>query len=160
MAISGDQQFSTEVNASVGQCFATITTFESYPNWFSSIEATAVLERYLDGLGKRVEYRVDMRLKTIRYVLEYEYDKPLQLSWRSVEGDVDAIEGAYLFEKLSPKRSRATCRQAVSLGFWLPGPIRAIVERHALAQAVLEFKAAAEAAAKDAAAHRRERTKS
>jgi uncharacterized protein YndB with AHSA1/START domain len=160
MALSGDQQFTTEINASVGQCFATITTFENYPEWFSTIEATAVLERYRDGLGKRVEYLVDMRLKTIRYVLEYEYDKPLRLTWRSVEGDIDAIEGAYVFEKLGPQRSSATCRQAVSFGFWVPGPLRAILERHALTQAVLEFKAAAEAAAKEAPGRRRQRTRS
>ncbi len=150
MTISGEQQFTAEVHASVECCFATITDFENYPNWFSSIRETAVLERYRDRLGKRVEYLVDMRLKNVRYVLEYEYDRPLRLTWRSVEGDIEAIEGAYVFEKLGPKRSRATCRQAVSLGFWIPGPIRSLVERQALTQAVLEFKAAAESAAKQA----------
>lgn len=155
MALGAEQEFTTDVQASVQQCFTTITDFEKYPTWFSGIQHTKVLARHPGGLGKRVEFRIDMRLKSIRYVLEYEYDKPTDLTWRSVYGDVEAIEGAYRFDKLGPSLSRATCRQAVSLGFWVPGPIRSIMERQALKQSVLEFKVAAEAAAKELAARRR-----
>jgi ribosome-associated toxin RatA of RatAB toxin-antitoxin module len=157
MSISGEQEFTTEVAASVAQCFSTITDFGKYPTWFSSIEHTQVLSRWPDGLAKRVEYRIDMKLKSIRYVLEYVYDKPTRLDWESVDGDIEAIAGSYVFEKLAPKRSRVTCRQAVSLGFWVPGPLRAIMERQALKQSVLEFKAAAESAAKAPAARRRKK---
>jgi ribosome-associated toxin RatA of RatAB toxin-antitoxin module len=158
MALSSEQAFTTEVAASVAQCFAIITDFDKYPQWFSAIEHTQVLSRWPDGLAKRVEYRIDMKLKSIRYVLEYTYDKPTRLDWKSVDGDVEAIAGSYLFEKLGPKRSRVTCRQAVSLGFWVPGPLRKIMERHALQQSVLEFKDAAEHAAKKPARSRRKKT--
>ncbi len=141
------QEFSTEVRASVAQCFATITDFAQYPRWFSTIERTKVLDRHPNRLARRVEYYIDMKLKTVRYVLEYEYDKPTHLTWKSVDGDIEAIEGSYRFQKLGPRLSRATCRQAVSLGFWVPGPLRSMMERHALRQSVLEFKAAAEEAA-------------
>ena len=114
-----------------------------------------MLERYPDGLAKRVALRVDMKLKTIGYVLEYEYDKPTGLTWNAVEGDLESIEGSYEFEKLGPKRSRVTCRQAVAIGFWVPGPMRTLIERQALQTSVLEFKAAAEGAARAAAARRR-----
>jgi hypothetical protein len=77
------------------------------------------------------------------------YDKPTQLTWKSVDGDIEAIEGSYHFEKLGSARTRATCRQAVSFGFWVPGPLRSLMERQALKQAVLEFKAAAEKAAQE-----------
>lgn len=143
-----EQEFSTEVHASVAQCFATITAFEQYPKWFSTIERTKVLDRHPNRLARRVEYYIDMKLKTVRYVLQYEYDRPTHLSWKSVDGDIEAIEGSYDFEKLGAALSRATCRQAVSLGFWVPGPLRSIMERHALQQSVLEFKAAAEQAAR------------
>jgi len=159
MALSGAQEFTTEVNAPVDLCFSTITSFESYPEWFSSIEHSRVIDRYRDGLGKVVEYRIDMKLKSIRYVLEYEYEKPTQLVWHSVDGDIEAIEGRYLFERVSAKISRASCRQAVSMGFWVPGPIRKIMERQALQQSVLEFKAAAEAAAQETSVRRRPRGK-
>ncbi len=143
-----EQEFSTEVQASVAQCFATITDFEQYAKWFSTIERTKVLDRHPNRLAKRVEYYIDMKVKTVRYVLQYEYDRPTHLSWKSVDGDIEAIEGSYDFEKLGAALSRATCRQAVALGFWVPGPLRSIMERHALKQAVLEFKAAAEQAAR------------
>jgi ribosome-associated toxin RatA of RatAB toxin-antitoxin module len=148
MAVSGEQEFSTDVEASVPQCFATITQFERYPEWFGSIQEATVLERHPDGLGKRVEFWIDMKLKRLRYVLEYQYEQPARLTWQAVDGDVESVEGMYLFEKLGPRLSRATCRQAISIGFWVPGPIRNLMERQALKQSVLEFKAAAEAAAK------------
>ena len=148
MSVSGEQEFSTEIAASVEQCFATITDFEKYPEWFSAIEKSRVLQRYPDGLAKRIEFHLDLKLRTIRYVLEYCYDKPTHLTWQAVDGDIAAVEGDYRFEKLGPRSSRATCRQAVSLGFWVPGPIRKLIERQALQQSVLEFKAATEAAAK------------
>jgi ribosome-associated toxin RatA of RatAB toxin-antitoxin module len=143
-----EQEFSTEVHASLSQCFATISDFERYPGWFATVEQTEVLDRYPNGLAKQVEFHVDMKLKTVRSVLEYRYDKPKRLTWKSVAGDLEAIEGSYRFEKLGPALTRATCRQAVSLGFWLPGPLRTLIERRALKQSVLEFKAAAELAAK------------
>jgi ribosome-associated toxin RatA of RatAB toxin-antitoxin module len=141
------QEFSTEVHASVAQCFATITDFERYPQWFSTIQRSKILSRYPSRLAKQVEYHIDMKLKTVRYVLEYEYDEPAQLTWKSVDGDIEAIEGSYCFAKLGSTRTRATCRQAVAFGFWVPGPLRSLMERQALKQAVLEFKAAAEKAA-------------
>ena len=155
MSNPAEQEFTTEVEASVQQCFATITDFEQYPDWFSTVKSTEVLERYPDGLAKRVALRVDMKLKIVGYVLAYEYDKPTGLTWNEVEGDLESIEGSYRFEKLGPKRSRVTCRQAVSIGFWVPGPLRALIERHALRTSVLEFEEAAESAARAAAPRRR-----
>jgi ribosome-associated toxin RatA of RatAB toxin-antitoxin module len=155
MSAPAEQEFATEVEASVHQCFATITDFERYPDWFSTVQRTEVLQRYPNGLAQRVALRVDMKLKTIGYVLEYEYDKPTGLTWKMVEGDLESIEGSYLFEKLGPKRSRATCRQTVAIGFWVPGPLRTLIERQALRTSVLEFKAAAESAAKAAPPRRR-----
>jgi ribosome-associated toxin RatA of RatAB toxin-antitoxin module len=139
-----EQEFSTEVRASVAQCFAVITDFGSYPRWYSSIQRIDVLAQYPNGLARRVEYHVDMKLKTVRYVLEYTYKKPTLLSWKSVEGDIEMIQGSYRFEKLAASLTRATCRQGVSLGFWLPGPLRSWIEGQALERSVLEFKAAAE----------------
>jgi len=157
MSVSGEQAYTTEVAASVEQCFATITEFERYPEWFASIERARVRERYPDGLAKQVELFIDMTLKTIRYVLEYDYERPTGLTWQSVEGDIESIDGSYVFEKLGAKRTRVTCRQSVVLGFWVPGPIRRLLEQHALQQSVLEFKAAAEAAAASASRKRRKK---
>ena len=87
-----------------------------------------------------VEFHIDAKVKTIRYVLEYQHKKPSQLTWQSVEGDVESIEGVYRFKKLGPSKTEATCRQEIKLGFWLPGPLRRLAERTALTQSVNEFK--------------------
>ncbi len=144
MEANSEQEFTTEVHAPVQRCFATITDFEQYPKWFSGIEDAKILQRYRNGLGKVVDFRMNMTVKRVRYVLEYQYLKPTQLTWHAVDGDIESIEGRYQFDKVDAKLTRVTCRQAIAIGFWLPGPLRALFERQALKQSVLEFKAAAE----------------
>lgn len=151
MALRGAQEYTTEVAAPPRVCFETITDFERYPEWFSAIDHARVLARDRSGRGREVEFHVDLRLKRIRYVLAYEYEEPYRLAWTSVDGDIESIEGTYLFQPVDRTTTRATCRQAVAIGFWVPGPIRKIMEGTALRQSVLEFQAAAEAAARSAA---------
>jgi ribosome-associated toxin RatA of RatAB toxin-antitoxin module len=154
MSLQGAQEYSTTVAASIQDCFATITDFESYPGWIEAVQETQVLERYPDGLARLVELHVNMIIKTIRYVLQYEYNEPHRLTWRSVEGDIESIEGAYEFEKLAASKIRATCRQIVTVGFWVPGPVRRMIERSAIEQSVLEFKKEAETRARKKAPKR------
>ncbi|GIW43495.1 MAG: hypothetical protein KatS3mg077_0777 [Candidatus Binatia bacterium] len=158
MSIKGEQEFSVEIAAPVDTCFEVITTFERYPEWFSGIKSAVVLERYENGLGKIVEFRLDMVLKRIRYVLEYAYKPPTRLDWHSVDGDIESITGHYDLEPLGKTKTRATCRQAISVGFWVPGSIKKLLEQNALRQSVLEFKAAAEAACAAKPARKSKRT--
>jgi hypothetical protein len=102
-----------------------------------------VLERHPNGLAKRVEFILDMTIKTIRYVLDYDWDQPAGATWRLVEGDVQDVEGSYRFEE-TPAGVKATCSQAVDLGFWVPGFIRSLAEAKALRDSVEEFKRAVE----------------
>ncbi len=159
MSISGEQEVTAEVNASVDACFATITTFERYPEWFSGIVHSKVIDRYPDGLGKTVEFKMSMPLKTLRYVLEYSYKAPKRLDWKSVDGDIEAIEGSYDLKPDGTKKTLVACRQAISIGFWVPGPLRKLLEQTALRTSVVEFKAAAEAdAVANAGARRKKKT--
>ncbi|MGH7859981.1 MAG: SRPBCC family protein [Candidatus Binatia bacterium] len=137
------QSFTTDIDASPENCFEVIADFPSYPNWSSVITRTAVLDTYPDGLARRVEFELDMTIRTVRYVLDYSYEPPHRLRWKFVEGDLADVEGAYIFERAG-KKTRTTCEQAVSLGFWLPGPIRRIAEQKALKDSVLEFKSEVE----------------
>lgn len=145
MSIKGEQEFSVEIHAPISVCFDVITSFERYPEWFSGISSANVLERYPDGLGKIVEFGLDMMLKRIRYVLEYTYKVPARLDWHSVDGDIESIVGHYDLVPISKTKTQATCRQAVALGFWVPGSLKKMLEQNALRQSVMEFKAAAEA---------------
>lgn len=137
------QTFTAETKASAEHCFAVITDFASYPNWSSIITSAEVVDTYPDGTARRVQFELDMKFKTVRYVLDYAYEPPRRVTWKLVEGDVEDVEGAYAFEPASGK-TRVTCEQAVSLGFWIPGPLRRIAEQKALKDSVLEFIAEAE----------------
>jgi uncharacterized membrane protein len=138
------QSFSTPIEAPADLCYDAIADFEAYPSWSSPITEIAVLDRYPDGFARRVEFFIDMKIKTVRYVLEYTWLPPNRLTWKYVDGDLEDIVGSYVFEPLEGGRTEATCSQAVSLGFWLPGFLRRTFEQTALRQSVLEFKAEAE----------------
>ena len=142
------QTYSTDVAASVDDCFAVLTDFESYPKWSGPVKECRALDRHADGLPRRVAFAVDM-IKTMRYVLEYTWERPHGGSWRLIEGDLKSVEGSYRFEP-SGKTTKATCTQAVDIGFWVPGPIRRTLEGKALRDSVEEFKKAAEAYARRA----------
>lgn len=135
------QSFSAEIDGTPEDCFAVLVDFADYPNWSSVITSASVLEHHPDGLPKRVEFTLDMMVRSVRYVLDYTYEPPARSDWKLVEGDVDDVVGAYRFEKTGTG-TRATCEQAVSLGFWVPGPILRLAEQKALEDSVLQFKAA------------------
>jgi uncharacterized membrane protein len=138
------QSFSTPIEAPADLCYAAIADFEAYPSWSSPITQIAVLDRHPDGLARRVEFFLDMKLRTVRYILEYTWSPPHRLDWTYGGGDLEDIVGSYVFEPLDAQRTNATCSQAVALGFWLPGILRRTLEATALRQSVLEFKAEAE----------------
>jgi uncharacterized membrane protein len=140
MAADAAQEVSVEVRATPEECFDAIVDFERYPAWSSAVQSAAVLKKGRGGIARVVEFHVDLRVKTVRYVLEYEHRKPKRLTWHSIDGDVESIEGSYDFRKRSANETEATCRQEVRLGFWIPGPIRKLAERTALRQSVMEFK--------------------
>ncbi|HEV7733065.1 MAG TPA: SRPBCC family protein [Candidatus Binatia bacterium] len=137
------QTYSTTVAGSIDDCFAVLIDFPDYVRWSSPITTCRVLESHPDGLPKRVEFALDMTLKTIRYVLDYTYDRPHGASWTLVEGDVKDVEGSYRFTP-DGDHVTATCTQAIDLGFWVPGFIRSTFEKKALHDSVEEFRAAVE----------------
>ena len=141
------QSYSTLVAGSVDECFAVLVGFEDYPRWSSPIKECRVLERHADGLGKRVAFSLDMTLKTIRYTLEYTWERPHGGRWRLLEGDVKDVQGSYRFDSAGG-RTKATCSQAIDIGFWVPGPIRRPLEQKALRDSVEEFRVAVESRAR------------
>jgi uncharacterized membrane protein len=138
------QSFSTPIDAPVDLCYAAIADFESYPSWSSPVSRITVLDRHPDGRARRVEFVVDMKLREVRYVLEYTWHPPNRLTWKMTEGDLADIEGSYVFETDGAGKTNATCSQAISLGFWVPSLVLKPIEQTALRQSVLEFKAEAE----------------
>jgi ribosome-associated toxin RatA of RatAB toxin-antitoxin module len=143
------QSHAEVVEAPIEVCFDTIVDFSHYPEWFSGISSAEILEANPTAGTWTVRYGLDMVLKTISYTLAYESRRPQELTWKLVEGDVRNVEGIYIFTALEPDLTEAECRQAVDVGFWIPGPLRRTFERSAVADSVREFKAAAEARARE-----------
>lgn len=142
------QSFSTSIEAPLDLCYGAIGDFEAYPTWSSPITSIKVLERHPEGQAKRVEFVVDMKVRSVRYVLEYTWHPPDRLTWKMTEGDLADIEGSYVFAPEAANRTTATCSQGISLGFWVPSLILRPIEQTALRQSVLEFKTEAERLAK------------
>ncbi len=140
-----EQSYTTTASATPADCFAVITDFDSYPRWSSAICAARVRERYPDGSVKQVQMELDMKIKTVRNVLEYRHEPPSRLAWSLVEGDVKGVEGSYRFEEAEPGRTRMTCTQAVDIGFWVPGFLKSLFESQALRDSVEELKREVEA---------------
>lgn len=151
MTLDAAQEVSIEIAATPADCFIAIVDFERYPQWFSAVSGARIIERDRSGIGRVVEFTADMKIRTVRYVLRYAYRKPHELTWQSVDGDVESIEGRYGFRALRPNLTEATCRQEIRLGFWVPGPLRKLAERTALRQSVSELKAEVERRTADAA---------
>ena len=138
------QSYSTTVAATPEECFGVLVDFERYPAWSSPITSCRVLTRGEDGLPKQVAFELDMTLKTVRYTLEYQFDPPHGGDWSLVEGDVAGVEGSYRFEP-DGGGVKATCTQAIDVGFWVPGFLKRTFEQRALADSVEEFRRAVEA---------------
>lgn len=132
------------VRAGREQCFDTIVDFERYPEWFSRIQVTEVLEARPEEAVWTVRFSLDAVLATIGYTLSYRGRRPDVLEWKRVDGDLADIEGRYDFTELEPGLTEARCRQAIDAGLWVPGPVRRIFESSALQESVREFKIAAE----------------
>ena len=144
-----EKQSHTEVvEAALDVCFDTIVDFARYPEWFGPISTAKVVKSDPAAGLWTVSYGLDMVIKTVRYTLAYRGTRPDSLTWTLVDGDVRAVEGSYDFVELEPGVTEATCRQAVDVGFWIPGPLKRTFEKSAVADSVREFKAAAEAEAR------------
>jgi len=132
------------VRAPIETCFDAIVDFAEYPQWFSGISAAEVLSADADAGMWQVRYELNMVIKTISYTLEYHSERPTNLEWKLVEGDVNDVVGSYAFRSLEPNLTSIECRQSIDIGFWIPGPIKRTFEKTALVDSVREFKAAAE----------------
>lgn len=137
------QSYDVTIDAGIDACVEVLLDFPRYPEWSSPILEAEVLTTDDAGRGHHVAFSLDMRIRTIRYTLAYEYELPTCVRWHLVEGDVTNIVGSYSLEE-SGDGVRATCQQEIDIGFWVPGPIRRIAERQALRDSVIEFKAEVE----------------
>lgn len=130
------------VAASPQACLDALLDFESYPDWQSAVKEATIVE---PGADPVVEFRIDAKLKTVRYVLRYHPEPPSRLWWEYVEGDVNSVSGSYELEDLGDGTTRATYHLAIDPGRFVPGPIRKALTEGVMRVSVRELKRRVEA---------------
>jgi hypothetical protein len=129
------------VAGSPEDCMAALLDFAGYPEWQSAVKDAEVLER---GETPVVEFHVDARIRTVRYVLRYHPEPPTRLWWEYVEGDLRSVSGEYLLEDLGDGTTRATYRLEIDPGRFLPGPLKKALTETVMRGSVRELKARVE----------------
>lgn len=135
---------STEAAATPQECFDAVADFGSYTDWSSNVQSVAVLES--DAASTLVEFRVDAKVRKVRYVLRYFFEEPTRIWWEYVEGDVKSVEGEYRFEPLDGDRTRLTYRLAMDPGTFLPGPVKKVLVDSVMRGSLEDLKRHVEAA--------------
>ncbi len=88
-----------------------------------------------------VEFRVDAKVKTVRYVLRYHPEPPSRLWWEYVDGDVRSVSGEYELSDLGDGTTRATYRLEIDPGRLVPGPVKKALTDGVMRTSVRELKA-------------------
>jgi uncharacterized membrane protein len=150
-------EHTVEIEAPMKTCFDAITDYETFPSWQSAVVDTEVLDWDEHGRGKRVRLFVDAKVRKVDYTLDYRYDEPARIEWDYVEGNgINDADGHYLFEELTPDRTRATYKLGLEVGIPLPGPVARRAHKSTLKASVEDLKREAERRAASAARARAE----
>lgn len=128
------------IEAPVEDCFDAITDYETFPDWQAAVESVEVVSRYPGGLGREVAFRVDARVKTISYRLEYSYEEPWRITWEYLGGDVKEIDGSFVFEDQGDGITLAIYSVALDAGVWLPGPVAKVLNGQVMKRSVEDLK--------------------
>jgi len=137
---------SIEVDATAEDLFAIVADLDSYPEWLTDIKEVEVLETGADGYPLAAEMVVDVKIREVRYILEYDWNHPDSVSWTSRPGgDVKLIEGSYTFDITDDGATSVVYELAIDPGFPVPGFMVKRAANHITAQALDGLKARAEA---------------
>lgn len=74
------------INAPIEKVFKTISDYEQYGSFVPKAKGARVVKR--DGNKVRVEWQIDLGLKTIKYTTDMLEEPPNKLSWTFVEGEM------------------------------------------------------------------------
>jgi len=133
------------INATVEQCFATLTDFASYPQWAGDLKEVTVIESDDQGRATVVEFRAAAMGRSTTYQLKYDYsDAPHRLSWGLVEGDLEReLDGAYVMTA-SGGGTDVAYELAIDLVYPIPGFVKRRAESRIIKTALGELKARVE----------------
>ena len=134
-------EHSAEVAASPEVCFEAAVDYETVAGWQRAAKAAEVHERYPDGLGKVVEWHVDLTVRELRYTLLYSYEPPERIEWDFVRGDLlRDIGGGYRFEPLGGDCTLVTYSVKVEPAVRVPGFVARRLEKELMKRSVEDLK--------------------
>ena len=138
----------TRIEAPVDECFATLTDFESYPEWAGDLKEAKIVERDQAGRALVVEFRAAAMGRSTTYRLRYDYSAaPNRLGWQLDTGDIQReLDGAY---ELQPADGDADATEvsyelSIDLIMPIPGFVKRRAEARILKTALDELKARVE----------------
>ncbi len=130
--ITGEREI--ELDAPIERVLETLLDVEGYPAWQSDVKQAQVLERDDQGRPLVAEVVQDAKVRQVRVRVRYDHDEH-GFSWRSEDGDVKRLEGAYEVDE-DGSRTRVRYRLSVDpggrLGLLLRGPVVDRVRDHVM----------------------------
>ncbi len=112
---------SLEIDAPAELLYDTAADIASYPEWATGVKEVEILERGPREEVVRARFVIEVMVKEIEYVLQYQHDRPERLSWVAEENeDLKMLEGSYTFTP-SDGATEVLYGLKVELNFTMPG---------------------------------------
>lgn len=116
---------SAEINAPLEQVWELVRDVEAAPEWQGGLNGLTALERDGQGRATRCEVAADMKVRTVKTIVRFNYDGgPTRLSWSQEKGDLKALDGSWELEDLGDGHTRATYNVDADLGRVLGALVR------------------------------------
>jgi carbon monoxide dehydrogenase subunit G len=114
-----------EIDAPPDEVWALVENVEVAPEWQGGLKGMAALERDGQGRATRCEAAADIKVRTVKTIVRFDYDgAPARLSWTQEKGDLKSVDGSWELEDLGDGRTRATYNVEVDLGRMLGALVR------------------------------------
>ena len=117
-----------EINAPIDQVWALVEDVEVAPDWQGGLNGMRALERDQEGRATLCEAAADIKVRTVKSIVRFNYDGPTLLSWTQVKGELKSVDGRWELEDLGEDRTRVTYAIEVDFGRVLGMLVRGPVE--------------------------------
>ena len=125
---------------------AVIADFDAYPQWATAVRSTEILDQDAGGRANRVRFSLDAGMIKDKYVLGYDWDGDVQVSWELAEAGsvISEMSGAY---RLADRGDATEVRYELAVGIRIPmiGMLKRRAEKTIIDTALKGLKSRAEA---------------
>jgi carbon monoxide dehydrogenase subunit G len=120
---------SAEIDAPLEKVWELVEKVELAPQWQGGMKDVEALERDRQGRAIRCEVAADIKVRTVKTIVRFDYDGgPNRLSWSQEKGDLQSVDGSWELEDLGDGRTRATYTIDADLGRMLGAVVRGPLE--------------------------------